>query len=213
MNRFSKSGSQQTLILLHVLHMRISATTTTIIIKSIIFATHISVLPIRFVRFCVRFMKTIMHNIRAFHVHIVQDYYIRIQLNGQSETKPLSTIIPLTTHPNNPSKIAVCRNCKSHPNTRINHRLAPIPACITDVPYAKRKYLSPIFLHTSLGRSVGANPFVEYRSLTGQMGYSKNRRALTLYSGMLGAFLQQSDLSEPNNRWYHPSLHYACDRK
>ena len=34
-----------------------------------------------------------------------------------------------------------------------------------DVPYSKRKYLSPIYLHTSLGRSAGANPFVEYRSL------------------------------------------------
>jgi len=43
------------------------------------------------------------------------------------------------------------------------------------------------------------------------MGYSKNRRALTLYSGMLGAFLQQSDLSESNNRWYHPSLRYASE--
>jgi hypothetical protein len=72
---------------------------------------------------------------------------------------------PLTTHPCNPAKIAVCSSCKSRPNNRINHVLAPIPACIQDVPYAKRKYLSPIYLHTSLGRSVGANPFVEYRSL------------------------------------------------
>ena len=47
--------------------------------------------------------------------------------------------------------------------------------------------------------------------MTGQMGYSKNRRALTLYSGMLGAFLQQIELSEPNNRWYHPSLRHACE--
>src|SRR6185436_20720853 len=51
-----------------------------------------------------------------------------------------------------------------------------------NVPYAKRKYLSPVYLHTSLGRSAGTNPFVEYRSLTGQMGYSKNRRTFSLYS-------------------------------
>ena len=63
------------------------------------------------------------------------------------------------------------------------------------VPYAKRKYLSPVYLHTSLGRSAGANPFVEYRSLTGQMGYSRNRRTLTLYSGIIGAFLNDVDLS------------------
>src|SRR5438128_2385100 len=53
-----------------------------------------------------------------------------------------------------------------------------------NVPYDKRKYLSPVYLHTSLGRSAGTNPFVEYRSLTGQMGYSKNRRTFSLYSGL-----------------------------
>src|SRR6185312_12974529 len=71
------------------------------------------------------------------------------------------------------------------------YALAEIPQCIHDVPYAKGKYLSPVYLHTSLGRSAGgANPFVEYCSLTGQMGHSRNRRTLTLY---------------------HPSLRYACD--
>ena len=75
------------------------------------------------------------------------------------------------------------------------------------VPYAKRKYLSPVYLHTSLGRSAGANPFVEYRSLTGQMGYSRNRRTLTHY----WCFLNDVDLSHSDNCWYHPSLHYACD--
>ena len=52
----------------------------------------------------------------------------------------------------------------------------------------KENIVSPV----SLGRSAGANPFVEYRFLTGR---SKNRRALTLYSGMLGTFLQRPDLS------------------
>src|SRR6185312_15935020 len=63
---------------------------------------------------------------------------------------------------------------------------------------------------TSLGRSAGTNPFVEYRSLTGQMGYSKNRRTFVLYSGMISAFLQNNDLSTDNS-WYHPSLRYARD--
>src|SRR6185295_10255590 len=107
----------------------------------------------------------------------------------------------LTSHPNNSTKIAVYSGCKSHPDGRLSRKLAPIPTCIKDAPYAKRKYLSPVCLHTSLGRSAGANLFVEYRTLTGQMGYSKNRRALTLYSGMLGTFLQQADLSAPDNRW------------
>ena len=81
--------------------------------------------------------------------------------------------INLTTSPRNPEKIAICDGCKSNPNNRTCLTLAPIPQCIRDVPYSKRKYLSPIYLHNSLGRSTGANPFVEYRSLVGQMGYSK----------------------------------------
>ena len=43
------------------------------------------------------------------------------------------------------------------------------------------------------------------------MGYSKNRRTFSLYSGIIGAFLQNADLSAPDNRWYHPSLRYVCD--
>jgi len=43
------------------------------------------------------------------------------------------------------------------------------------------------------------------------MGYSRNRRTLTLYSGIIGAFLNDVDLSHSDNRWYHPSLRYACD--
>ena len=101
--------------------------------------------------------------------------------------KPLNTLLIvlfwntsyLTTEWSN--KIAVCSGCKSHPNGQLSHRLASMPTCIED-------YLSPVYLHTSLGRSAGANPFVEYRSLTGRMGYSKNRRAFTLCSGMLDTF-------------------------
>ena len=107
-------------------------------------------------------------------------------------TYPVQTYlqINLTTNPRNPAKIAICDGCKSNPNNRACLTPAPIPQCIHDVPYSKRKYLSPIYLHTSLGRSTGANPFVEYRSLVGQMGYSKNRRTFSLYSGIIGAFLQ-----------------------
>ena len=76
---------------------------------------------------------------------------------------------------------------------------------------AKENIFLLVYLHTSLGRSAGTNPFVEYRSLTGQMGYSKNRRTFSLYSGIIGAFLQNADLSAPDNRWYYPSLRYACD--
>ena len=50
----------------------------------------------------------------------------------------------LTSHPNNSTKIAVCSGCKSHPDGWLSRKLAPIPTCIKDVPYAKRKYLSPV---------------------------------------------------------------------
>ena len=72
-----------------------------------------------------------------------------------------------------------------------------MPNEITSVPLHMRKHLSPIFLHCSLGRSPNSNPYVEYRSLTGTMGYSRNIRAHALYSGILGAFL------EPNNDHTH----------
>ena len=64
-------------------------------------------------------------------------------------------------------------------------------------------FLPSTYIHT--------NPFVEYRSLTSQMGYSKNRRTFSLYSDMIGAFLQNADLSALDNQWYYPSLPYACD--
>jgi len=38
-----------------------------------------------------------------------------------------------------------------------------------------------------------------------------NRKTFLHHSGIIGAFLQTADLSAPNNRWYHPSLRYACD--
>src|SRR6185312_8605967 len=42
-------------------------------------------------------------------------------------------------------------------------------------------------------------------------GYSKNRRTFVLYSGMIGAFLQNNNDLFTDNSWYHPSLRYACD--
>ena len=78
-------------------------------------------------------------------------------------TYPLEMSLPeisLTVNLRNPTKIAVCDGCKSNSNNRTCLTLAPIPQCIHDVPYGKRKYLSPVYLHTSLGRSAGTNPFV-----------------------------------------------------
>ena len=56
--------------------------------------------------------------------------------------------IPLTTHPRNSTKVAVCPSCKLSPSPC--PRLTRIPPCIENVPDGKRKYLSPIYLHSSL---------------------------------------------------------------
>ena len=69
---------------------------------------------------------------------------------------PLETSFPeinLTNNPRNPTKVAVCDGCKSNSNNRVCLPLTQIPQCIHNVPYAKRKYLSPIYLHTSLSLS------------------------------------------------------------
>ena len=133
-------------------------------------------------------------------------YQINWILKENNITFPLEISYPdvtLTYHPHDAYKVAVCASCKKPSSRQPCPILAPIPSCITIVPYGKRKYLSPVYLHSSLGRTVDANAFSEYRSLQSQMGYSKNMRSLTLYCGMLGAFLEQTNLSTSDTQWYH----------
>ena len=109
-----------------------------------------------------------------------------------SITYPLQQEIPhisLTFHPDTSripeSRVPTCDSCKK-PSTRYSFPyLSPIPEEIASVPLHKRKHLSPVYLHSSLGRTPNSNPFSEYRSLTGTMNYSRNIRAHALYSGIL----------------------------
>uniref|UniRef100_U9SZG3 Uncharacterized protein n=1 Tax=Rhizophagus irregularis (strain DAOM 181602 / DAOM 197198 / MUCL 43194) TaxID=747089 RepID=U9SZG3_RHIID len=72
-------------------------------------------------------------------------------------------------------------------------------------------YLSPVFIHYSLGRTSGQSAiYTEYRTLTGSMNLSKNMRALTLYSGMLGAYLDNNS-SRNNNSWLDDTLIEAAN--
>lgn len=126
--------------------------------------------------------------------------------------------IHIPVHPNDTEKdpvnqrIAHCSLCKTNTNKRLEFPdLSPIPPEIVAVPYHKRKLLSPIYLQSSLGRSVGSNPFVEYRSIVGTMNLSRNIRCLTLYSGILGAFLTNVDINSPSHAWYHPTLQPAAN--
>ena len=73
-----------------------------------------------------------------------------------------------------------------------------MPEEITSVPLHKKKHLSPIYLYSSLGRISNSNPYSTYRSLNGDMTYSRNIRVHALYSGILGAFLELNN--EHTNR-------------
>ena len=116
----------------------------------------------------------------------------------------------LTFHTRPPERIAVCSSCKN-PVTRYTFPfLHPIPSEIQAVPINKRMYLSPVFMHCSLGRSSGQSAiYTEYRTLTGTMNLSKNMRSLILYSGMLGAYLE--DNSSTDNSWLDNTIIEAAN--
>ena len=111
--------------------------------------------------------------------------------------------VPLSFNPNlnriPQLRIPTCESCKK-PSTRLSFpHLSPLPDEILSVPQHKRRHLSPVFLHCSLGRTSNSNPYSEYRSLTGSMNYSRNIRAHALYSGVLGAFLEPNENTSVSN--------------
>ena len=99
-------------------------------------------------------------------------------------------------------KVAICKSCKNQKTRRYPPILSPIPHEINAVPMMHRRYLSPIYIHCSLGRTPGSNFYTTYRFLKGDISLSKNRHTLELHSGTTGAFLNQH---EPPN-WFHNTL-------
>lgn len=96
-------------------------------------------------------------------------------------------------------KVPSCSSC-AKPQSRFQFpRLAKIPNEIEAIPLHHRKFLSPVYLHCSLGRNSGSNSYSEYRSIIGTMGYSINFRALALYSGIIGAYLQPINSNHISN--------------
>ncbi len=112
--------------------------------------------------------------------------------------------IPVYTYVNNRNrtKVAICESCKNVKTRRYPPVLSPIPPQIKAVPMTYRKFLSPVYMNCSLGRTAGSNPYTNYRFLNGNIFLSKNYHALELYSGSIGAFLNSN---EPPN-WFHSSL-------
>jgi hypothetical protein len=104
--------------------------------------------------------------------------------------------------------VCVCDSCKNNRKRYPCPQLYPIPNVIKAIPITQRRFLSPVFLHCSLGRNLDANSYTEYRTLTGDMEFSKNMRALKLYSGILGAFLTNPNNHNNNENlaWLTPQL-------
>ncbi|CAI2193584.1 2010_t:CDS:1 [Funneliformis geosporum] len=101
----------------------------------------------------------------------------------------------LTFHIKPPKRIAIYLSCKNLTIRYIFPFLYPIPNEIQVVPLEKTIYLSPVFMHYSLGRnSKYSTIYSEYKTLTDTMNFSKNMRSLILYSGMVGAYLEDNYL-------------------
>ncbi|CAG8709391.1 18840_t:CDS:1, partial [Gigaspora rosea] len=131
-------------------------------------------------------------------------------------TYPITIAYPdttLITNSNPPAnRIAVCTSCKTNPTRNYLTYLCQIPPEINYVPLENRRYLSPIFLHCSLGRTPGANPFSEYRTLVGTFNYSQNFHSLSLYSRILDAYLSAPTSNRPIlPSWFDNSISNAIN--
>jgi len=128
----------------------------------------------------------------------IEEYYPDVQLILKKD-KYSRTLIPL------------CSKCKLNKQTISCPRLHPIPQQILSIPLMQRRFLSPVFLHCSLGRNSGDNSFSGYRILTGDMRFSKNMRALQLYSGSMGAFVSADNPQATDNTWCTKELQSAAE--
>src|SRR5688572_10882808 len=61
--------------------------------------------------------------------------------------------------------ICVCESCKNNRKRYPCPQLHPIPDVIEAIPITQRRFLSPVFLHCSLGRNLGANKYTESSAL------------------------------------------------
>ena len=96
--------------------------------------------------------------------------------------------------------VVLCKRCVSSPEPPVD--CGKPPPCILALPQRSRKFLSPFKLDVNLGRTTGYNtsatPFT-YRTLTGKVVVNtRNKEAIALYSGCLGAWLE----ANRNNKWY-----------
>ncbi len=123
---------------------------------------------------------------------------------------PLTLVFPdeePVQHINDSSKIAVCCSCKNLRLRRSPPNIIETPSEIERVPIYYWRWLFPVFLSCSLGRIPNSNSYTNYRILSGKFNFSKNIRALYLYSGIIGAILENNS----NQNWYHETLNDAAN--
>jgi hypothetical protein len=91
-------------------------------------------------------------------------------------------------------QVAVCKLCRTKPGAPVN--AGPWPSCLLTLPQRSRVFLSPLTLQTSLGRTHSHqavhNQYTTYRTVTGRMNVTHNTRAIALFSGTIGAYLESS---------------------
>ncbi len=119
------------------------------------------------------------------------DNYSYPLLNAYPEYQAESLLI---FHIKLSKRITICLSCKK-PNTRYAFLLLHLILNeIQAVSLKKWMYLSPIFIHYSLGKnSRSSSIYTEYRTLIETMNFSKNMWSLILYSEMLGAYLNDNN--------------------
>ncbi|CAG8752217.1 46390_t:CDS:2 [Gigaspora margarita] len=130
----------------------------------------------------------------------ISSYQARINVNTNHPRAP--NLLLDAQLQQDPDYIAVCVPCMTIAKWHNAPTLAIIPEAITNVLIFHWQWLSPVYLNCSLGCAENANQFTHYHHLTGSFGLTKNICALQLYSGTLGAILNNSS----NNNWFYHSL-------
>jgi hypothetical protein len=91
-------------------------------------------------------------------------------------------------------QVAVYKLCRMEPGVPVN--AGPWPSCLLTLPQRSRVFLLPLTLQTSLGRTYSYqavhNLYTIYRTVTGRMNLTYNTRAIVLFSGTIGAYLESS---------------------
>ncbi|CAG8607059.1 4740_t:CDS:2, partial [Acaulospora morrowiae] len=103
--------------------------------------------------------------------------------------------------------VAICNGCKNSKTCQYPSILTEIPSEIISVPMTHRRYLSPVHMKCSLGRTPDTNNYTNYRYLQGSINITHNYQSLEIYSGTIDAYL---NIHEPP-RWFHESLIPACE--